>query len=81
MTPARWALAIFGMLFGGGIVGAVALDCWLEATGRETISKYIEMASKVDPIVAVLIASPFFFVVGCLCGHFWFPQSQAPFPN
>ena len=81
MTPARWALALFGIFFGLGISGLVAFDVWLESHGYETISKYIEMSSKVDPLIAVLIAAPFFFVVGCLCGHFWFPQSSMPFPN
>ena len=73
MTIGETLLAIFGIGFGLMIVALVILDCWLCLTGQTTISRRLAAACKVDPIIAVLISGPFFFIAGCLAGHWWFP--------
>lgn len=65
------------LLAAGLLVLAVVAgyDIWLIDTGRESISMWIALASKANPIIAVLIAAPFCFVAGVLAGHWWFPET------
>ena len=50
-------------------------DIWLIENCKESISMMIALASKVDPIIAVLIAAPFIFCAGIMAGHWWFPET------
>lgn len=50
-------------------------DIWLIEGGKESISMMIALASKANPIIAVLIAAPFCFVAGVMAGHWWFPET------
>lgn len=75
MTFIQWCIAAAGMLLGVGIVAAVIFDCWLDNNGYATISKHIAYWSHDYPIIAVLISGPVFFILGCLAGHFWFPEN------
>lgn len=52
----------------------VGWDIWLIDTGKESISRWIDLASQANPIIAVLISAPFIFVAGILAGHWWFPE-------
>lgn len=75
MTPFSWFCAVFGVIAGIVIAGAVVFDCYLELSGQPTISKHLADMTHDYPIIAAFIGLAVGFVIGCLLAHLFFPEN------
>jgi hypothetical protein len=74
MSPAAFGLLVIAALPVLVILEVVALDAWIIATGRQSISRYTLDLSRRYPIVGVAIGLIYGFVAGFLVAHLWFTQ-------
>ena len=76
MSKLRWCIALFGIFFGLMISALVSWDIYLYTHDIKTISEWVSEQSQHNPILAVIVSGPFFFLSGCLAGHWWFPLDR-----